>query len=94
MLCKGCQNTTHSAKDPGIYKWRKASKIQALADTHYVTREVWRGSQAGCGLLGNRHQMMVDFDWNKQLACSCNFFNQKHPDANMLKHPNDDSQEG
>ena len=43
-------------------------------------------------LLGNHHKMMEEFDWDTPLMCICRSFQERHPEAQMVKHPSDDSQ--
>ena len=43
-------------------------------------------------LLGNHHKMMKEFDWDTPPMCICRSFQERHPEAQMVKHPNDESQ--
>ena len=43
-------------------------------------------------LVGNHHKMMDEFDWDTPPSCTCQAFKERHPEAQMVKHPNDDSQ--
>ena len=43
-------------------------------------------------LVGNHRKMMEEFDWATPPSCTCQAFNQRHPEVQMVKHPNDDSQ--
>ena len=43
-------------------------------------------------LLGNHHKIMEEFDWNTPPTCLCRTFQERHPEVQMVKHPNDESQ--
>ena len=44
-------------------------------------------------LVGNHHKMMEEFDWDTPPSCTCQAFKKgQHPEAQMVKHPKDDSQ--
>ena len=42
-------------------------------------------------LLVNHHKMMEDFNWDTPPQCICQDFQQRHPEAQMVKHPRNDS---
>ena len=43
-------------------------------------------------LLRNHHKTMDEFDWDTPPSCTCRAFQERHPEAQTVKHPNDDSQ--
>ena len=43
-------------------------------------------------LLGNHRKMMEEFDWDTPPMCICRSFQERHFEASMVKHPNDESQ--
>ena len=42
-------------------------------------------------LMGNHHKTMEEFDWDTPPMCICRSFQERHPEAQMVKHPNDES---
>ena len=38
-------------------------------------------------LVGNHHKMMDEFDWDTPPSCTCQAFKERHPEAQMVKHP-------
>ena len=43
-------------------------------------------------LLGNHHKMMEEFDWDTPPMCTRRAFQERHPEAQLVKHPNNNSQ--
>ena len=43
-------------------------------------------------LLGIHHNMMEEFDWDTPPLCTCQAFQERQPETQLVKHSNDDSQ--
>ena len=69
------------------------SRNDFLVPFHLPPCNVVAASRLSLGeLVGNHHKMMEEFDWDTPPSCPCQAFKQRHPEAQMAKHPNDDSQ--
>ena len=43
-------------------------------------------------LMSNRRRMMEEFDWDMPPLCTCQAFEEQRPEAQVVKHPTDESQ--
>ena len=66
----------------GIFESVSPSSLPVVAAAHLSLGK----------LVGNHHKMMEEFDRETPPSCTCQAFKQQHPEAQIVKHPNDDSE--
>ena len=87
---------SHKGLRGSIRAWlRQAvlSRKEYLIPFHLPPCNVVAAAHLSLGkLVGNHHKMMEEFDWDTPPSCTCQASKERHPEAQMVKHPNDDSQ--
>ena len=93
-ICRFPCCLTKDSEEPSKLGWGKLlfQKKTFLVPFHPPSCNVLAAAHLSLGkLLGNHHKMMEEFDWDTPQSCTCRAFQERHPEAQMVKNPNDDS---
>ena len=84
---------SHSSFRSAAKKWLKSqvvSRRDFLIPFHLPPCDVVPAAHLSLGkMLINHHGKMAEFDWNEPPSCNCQEFIQKHPDLEVVTHPDD-----